>query len=360
MAAFVVIGLATGLDVAFVQTRETRDVVVLVIVGLVILVLATALPGREHRRTGEARAQAFERAQAIFDQYGGDTLDYFALRDDKSWLFSGNTLIAYSVINRVMLVSPDPIGPIDERLDAWTDAMDLADNNGWYICVLGASAPWLPIYEAAGLTGVYMGDEAIVDCQVFSLKGKKMKSLRGSYNRVSKGGYTVKVMPALEASAELRRQLEELATETRQGETERGFSMTLSRMFDERDTGLLLAVCLGPGGQAGRVQSVHPGGQGQRLLAGPDAPHQRPGRTQRPDRLRDHRDDQLDGRAGSQRPGPELRGDAGRGGRGDRLRAVAVGRAGRVPPLQRQHADRVPVELQQEVRPAVEAALFGR
>ena len=35
-----------------------------------------------------------------------DTLDYFALRDDKSWLFSGNTLIAYSVINRVMLVSP--------------------------------------------------------------------------------------------------------------------------------------------------------------------------------------------------------------------------------------------------------------
>jgi lysyl-tRNA synthetase class 2 len=94
-----------------------------------------------------------------------------------------------------------------------------------------------------------MGDEAIVDSQVFSLKGKKMKSLRGSYNRVSKGGYTVKVLPALEASAELRRQLEELATETRQGETERGFSMTLSRMFDERDTGLLLAVCLDPEGK---------------------------------------------------------------------------------------------------------------
>ncbi len=217
--------------------------------GLVILVLATALPGREHRRTGEARAQAFERARAIFDQYGGDTLDYFALRDDKSWLFSGNTLIAYSVINRIMLVSPDPIGPIDERLDAWTDAMDLADSNGWYICVLAAAAPWLPIYQAAGLTGVYMGDEAIVDCQVFSLKGKTMKSLRGAYNRVSKAGYTVKVLQPLEASDELRRQLEELATETRQGEAERGFSMTLSRMFDPRDTGLLLAVCLDPEGK---------------------------------------------------------------------------------------------------------------
>jgi len=127
--------------------------------------------------------------------------------------------------------------------------MDLADTNGWYICVLGASASWLPVYRAAGLTGVYMGDEAIVDCQTFSLKGKSMKSLRGSYNRVSKSGYHVTVMDSLQASAELRAQLEDLATETRQGETERGFSMTLSRMFDERDTGLLLAICTDPEGK---------------------------------------------------------------------------------------------------------------
>ena len=46
---------------------------------------------------------------------------------------------------------------------------------------------WLPIYRAAGLTDIYMGDEAIVDCQTFSLKGKSMKSLRGAYNRVTEG-----------------------------------------------------------------------------------------------------------------------------------------------------------------------------
>jgi lysyl-tRNA synthetase class 2 len=249
MTLLAVIALAAGLGAAYLGARETRDVLIAAVVGTAILVLATALPGREHRRTGEARARAFERARAIFDRYGGDTLDYFALRDDKSWLFTGNTLVAYSVINRIMLVSPDPIGPIDERLDAWADAMDLADTNGWYICVLGAAAPWLPVYRAAGLSEVYMGDEAIVDCQTFSLKGKSMKSLRGAYNRVSKAGYRVAVMEPLEASAELRRQLEDLATETRQGEEERGFSMTLSRMFDERDTGLLLAVCLDPDGK---------------------------------------------------------------------------------------------------------------
>ena len=248
MTGLAVIVLASLLDTAYISARETRDVVVAVIVGTVLLVLATARPGREHRRAGAARAKAFDRARAIFDRYGGGTLDYFALRDDKSWLFSGNTLIAYSVINRVMLVSPDPIGPATERLDAWSDAMDLADANGWYICVLGASTSWLPVYQTAGLSEIYLGDEAIVDCQVFSLKGKAMKSLRGAYNRVSKAGYHVEVMDALSASPELRGQLEELATQTRQGETERGYSMTLSRLFDERDTGLLLAVCMDPEG----------------------------------------------------------------------------------------------------------------
>jgi lysylphosphatidylglycerol synthetase-like protein (DUF2156 family)/UDP-2,3-diacylglucosamine pyrophosphatase LpxH len=280
MISLVVVALAAGVADAFDNNREIRDLVVVAIVGTAILVLATALPGREHRRTGEERARAFERARAIFDRYGGDTLDYFALRDDKSWLFSGNTLVAYSVINRIMLVSPDPIGPVDERLDAWSDAMDLADTNGWYICVLGASAAWLPIYRAAGLTGVYMGDEAIVDCQTFSLKGKSMKSLRGAYNRVSKSGYHVAVMPTLEAGAELRKQLDDLATETRQGDAERGFSMTLSRMFDERDTGLLLAVCMDPEGQPVAfnqyVPASHVNGYSLDLMrrtSNPDAPN---------------------------------------------------------------------------------------
>ena len=266
MASLAVVALAAGLDAAYVGARETRDVVVAAVLGAVILVLATALPGRERRRTGEARARAFDRARAIFDRYGGDTLDYFALRDDKSWLFSGNTLIAYSVINRIMLVSPDPIGPVNERLDAWSDAMDLADTNGWYICVLGASAPWLPIYRAAGLTEVYIGDEAIVDCQTFSLKGKSMKSLRGAYNRVSKSGYRVAVMSALDADAELRTQLEDLPTETRQGDGG-------ARLLDDAEPDVRRARHRSPAGylhgprrQTGGVQPVRSREPRQRVL----------------------------------------------------------------------------------------------
>ena len=308
MVGLVAAAVAAGLDAIYQGgSRETRDVVVVAILGTALLVLITALPAREQRRSGPERARAFTRARGVIDRYGGDTLDYFALRDDKSWLFTGNSLIAYSVINRIMLVSPDPIGPINERLDAWSDAMDLADSNGWYISVLGATRPWLPVYRAAGLTAVYMGDEAIVDCQTFSLKGRNMKSLRGAYNRVSKAGYHSAVMDPLDADEALRQQLESLATETRQGDAERGFSMTLSRMFDERDQGLAAGRLPRPRREARGVQSVRSGQSYQRLLARRHAAHQRSRRAERSDRLRHHRDHQLDGRAGTGRPGAQLR-----------------------------------------------------
>jgi lysylphosphatidylglycerol synthetase-like protein (DUF2156 family) len=202
-----------------------------------------ALPGRETRRTGAARREAFGRTRAAIDQYGGGTLDYLALRDDKSWFFTGKTVVAYSVINGVMLVSPDPIGPVEDRATAWSDTLDFCQMHGWHPSVLAASASWLPIYRGSGLVDHYIGDEAVVDCPQFSLKGKDMKSLRGAYNRMKKGGFTVEVLDPLGASDELRQQLLDLMTETRQGEVERGYSMTLSRMFDSRDTGLLLAIC---------------------------------------------------------------------------------------------------------------------
>jgi lysyl-tRNA synthetase class 2 len=90
----------------------------------------------------------------------------------------------------------------------------------------------------------------VVDCTAFSLQGKSMKSLRGAYNRIQKDGCRVQCYADAETvTPALREQLLELMTETRQGEAERGYSMTLSRIFDPRDTGLLLAVCFGPDGR---------------------------------------------------------------------------------------------------------------
>ncbi len=262
--ALVVIAATAGVGNLLGRGRHNHfDLIFLLVVVVVLsLLLLVALPGRESRRTGTAREEAFARARQIIDQHGGDTLDYFALRDDKSWFFTGESLVAYSVINGVMLVSPDPIGPPGDRAEVWSDAMDFAQSNNWLPSVLAASQCWLPVYRAAGLVDHYIGDEAIVDATTFTLKGKSMKSLRGAYNRVKKLGCHVECFESTDAvPPELQNQLLELMTETRQGEAERGYSMTLSRIFDPRDEGLLLAVCFDADGRPMAFNQYVPAGE---------------------------------------------------------------------------------------------------
>ena len=55
---------------------------------------------------------------------------------------------------------------------------------------MGGGEDWLPIYRATGMHDIYIGDEAVVDVQEFSLAGGHMKGLRQAYNRIAKYGYT--------------------------------------------------------------------------------------------------------------------------------------------------------------------------
>ncbi len=225
----------------------------LVAVGLGLLVgvgWTASSPARPGRRDAADHLADRERARAIVERWGGDTLAYFALRDDKSWFFTGSCVVAYAVRNGVCLVAPDPIGPPHEWADAWSELRLFAERNGWSVAVVGAQPGWLPLYEASGMRAIYMGDEAIVDCLAFSLEGGRMKGLRQACNRVKRAGYTVRFFDPATVEPALRAELSDLMTETRQGEAERGFSMTLSRIFDPHDTGLLLAVAFDVAGRA--------------------------------------------------------------------------------------------------------------
>ncbi|MCG2797613.1 MAG: phosphatidylglycerol lysyltransferase domain-containing protein [Cellulomonas sp.] len=216
---------------------------------LVALGWSLVAPRRPLRLGSRDQRLERERARAIVARHGGGTLDYFALRDDKSWFFVGQSVVAHSVRAGVCLVSPDPIGPPEEREQTWVEFLDYAHDFGWSVAVIGASAPWLPVYETSGLRTVYLGDEAIVDCPSFTLAGGERKSLRQAVNRVAKGGWTTTFVDPLVLDDGSRAQVLAMAGESRHGEGERGFSMTLSRMFDPDDTGLLLALTRAPDGR---------------------------------------------------------------------------------------------------------------
>jgi len=193
----------------------------------------------------------YTRARDIVREWGGDTLSYFALRDDKRWWFNarGTSVVAYAVIGGVCLVSPDPVGPPDERAAVWREFHRFADEHGWPVAVMAAGDEWLPVYRGAGMRDLYVGDEAVVDCQTFSLEGGEMKGLRQAVNRIARYGYRMEFFDPAKVGPDLRAQLRGVMAQNRRGDAERGFSMTLGRIFDPDDRGLLLAVAYGPEGE---------------------------------------------------------------------------------------------------------------
>jgi lysylphosphatidylglycerol synthetase-like protein (DUF2156 family) len=190
----------------------------------------------------------YTRAHELVREYGGDTLAYFALRDDKRWFFHGQSVVAYAVLGRVCLVSPDPVGPVEERERVWAAFHTFADEHAWPVAVMAAGEDWLPIYQQAGMSDLYVGDEAIVDCATFTLDGGEFKGLRQAVNRVARNGYHTEFYDPARVGPELRVALRRVMAQNRRGDAERGFSMTLGRIFDPDDRGLLLAVAYGPDG----------------------------------------------------------------------------------------------------------------
>ncbi len=182
----------------------------------------------------------------LLERHGGrDSLGYFALRRDKSviWSPTAKAAIAYRVVGGVTLASGDPIGDPE----AWPGAIEpwLAEawEHGWTPAVMGASEEGGTVYARHGLDALEIGDEAIVVTADFRLDGRSMRTVRQAYNRVRRAGYSVRVrrhrdIPEAEMAALLRR-----ADQWRGGETERGFSMALGRLGDQEDGACVMAEC---------------------------------------------------------------------------------------------------------------------
>ena len=205
---------------------------VLVFLSVVYLVLRPSEPVASLKPEDEAALRG------LLVKHGKqDSLGYFALRRDKSAVFSpsGKAAIAYRVISGVLLCSGDPLGDCE----AWPGAIDamlaLTEEHGWTPAVIGCSERAATAYQRAGLNSLEFGDEAVVDVSEFTLEGRAMRGVRQAVAKVERAGYVSTVTRVRDLSMDERRHLVEQARAWRSTETERGFSMALGRFGDEQD-----------------------------------------------------------------------------------------------------------------------------
>jgi lysyl-tRNA synthetase, class II len=204
------------------------------------LLLRSAKP---RARFGPADRQ---RIRELLDKYGDrDSLGYFALRDDKSviWSPSGKAGVCYRVVSGVMLASGDPLGDPEAWPGAIAEFLSDAARHAWRPAVMGCSELGAEVWCREGdLTALELGDEAIVNVADFSLSGRSMRNVRQMVNRVTKSGYTAEIrrigdIPRPELDRIIR-----AADHWRGSSTERGFSMALGRLGGRDDADCVLVT----------------------------------------------------------------------------------------------------------------------
>jgi lysyl-tRNA synthetase class 2 len=186
--------------------------------------------------------------RALLDRYGDrDSLGYFALRDDKSviWSPSGKAGICYRVVAGVMLASGDPLGDSEAWPGAIAEFLSEAARHAWRPAVMGCSELGAEVWCREGdLAALELGDEAIVNVSEFSLSGRQMRNVRQMVNRVAKNGYTAEVCRVGDIPRqELDRVIRE-ADSWRGTQVERGFSMALGRLGAPGDENCVLVTAM--------------------------------------------------------------------------------------------------------------------
>jgi lysyl-tRNA synthetase class 2 len=167
-----------------------------------------------------------------------DSLGYFALRRDKSviWSATRKSCITYRVLSGVMLATGDPLGDPEAWQGAIREFMIEAERHAWVPAVLACSEAGGDVWtRETDMSALEFGDEAVVEVADFTLEGRTMRNVRQMVNRVERAGYTAEIYRMRDLPADTAAMYQAQAASWRGTETERGYSMALGRLGDPAD-----------------------------------------------------------------------------------------------------------------------------
>jgi lysyl-tRNA synthetase class 2 len=180
------------------------------------------LPDHELRRV----------AAGLVREHGADTLSFFKLRTDKHYLLDDErtAFVGYRIENGVLVISGDPVGDPSGVAQLLPEVVAFAERHALRLAALGVSAEGRALFEQAGLRSLYMGDEAIVDTDRFSLEGRPIRKVRQSVTRLRKAGYRTEIAELGSVEPDVLARLEDVARDWLGGSPERGFCMAMDSL----------------------------------------------------------------------------------------------------------------------------------
>ncbi len=215
----------------------------LVVLGIIGLLTLLYLVFRTFVQAEPPTPERRRMAEEIVRRRGDDTLDYFALRRDKNYFFSadGQSLIAYLYVRGTAMVAADPIGPPANTGQTLDEFLAFCLERGWRVAFFAVREADAELYRERGMHVIYLGDEAILRLDHFSLDGPARKAVRAAVKRVERE-HTFELIADDEASPALVAELNGISEEWRKGAPERGFTMELGEDVGGSSRDFVLAI----------------------------------------------------------------------------------------------------------------------
>jgi lysyl-tRNA synthetase, class II len=215
----------------------------LLVLGIVGLLTLLYLVLRTFVQADPPTPERRARAEDIVRRWGADTLDYFALRRDKNYFFAadGQSLIAYLYVRGTAMVAADPIGPPGNEARTLDEFLAFCAERGWRVAFFAVREADADLYRERGMHAIYLGDEAILRLDTFTLDGADRKAVRAAVKHVDKG-HTFELIAENEADPLLVGELNEISEEWRKGAPERGFTMELGEDVEGTNPDFVLAI----------------------------------------------------------------------------------------------------------------------
>lgn len=180
--------------------RSLRAMLGLTVVAMGVCLFSLMRPAAPTIRP--AGEEELAKAVAILDRH--DVADANLVRTgDKSVMVSpdGEAFLMYGRQGRSLIAFLDPVGPKTSRDELVWQFVETARASGCRAVFYQASPAILPVIADAGMKAFKLGEMAVVDLELFDLKGGKWSGLRQAAAKGERDGLTFEIIPTENVAA---------------------------------------------------------------------------------------------------------------------------------------------------------------
>ncbi len=255
---FLPIGFLSHMKLSFVPRTPMASIVyqgVVLVFWIVVLVVVI----RWMSDVSESNERAQARAERLVET-GGESMSFMTTWEGNSYWLSptGKSAVAYRVLNGIALTCTGPFGEPSEWMDDLTGFTQYCVERSLSPVFYSVHREQRDALLEAGWSSIEVGSEMVVDPRGWKTTGKKWQDVRTAINKAKRDGVTDVQSTFLEASLDVREQIEDISEEWAQLKALPEMKFTLGGVEELRDPRVRLLYAIDADGRVLGVTSWLP------------------------------------------------------------------------------------------------------